>query len=151
MADPLLLGPAALFAAATAYGTAVAATEAGPRGEPLGLQVPGSVRTHLLLGWGAAVAAPWPMPVIAAVAAARGGPRSAPAARTIAGIGTAALLGILVEPATWGRRPASSRAALAVPLHLLGSVAMVWAGTHRLRQQAERSGFTALGSISEPR
>ncbi len=54
MADPLLLGPAALFLASTAYTTAVAATEHDLPGEPFGLRVPGRVRTHLALGWGSA-------------------------------------------------------------------------------------------------
>ena len=58
MADPLLLGPAALFAASTAYSTAVAAIEPDLPGEPFGLRVPGRVRTHLALGLGSAISAP---------------------------------------------------------------------------------------------
>lgn len=38
MADPLLLGPTMSFVAATAYATAVAATETDLIGEPFGLR-----------------------------------------------------------------------------------------------------------------
>ncbi|SOC53570.1 hypothetical protein [Ornithinimicrobium cerasi] len=134
MADPMLAAPAALFVAVSAYAAAVAVQEPELPGEPLGIHVPGTVRTHLLLGLGSGVSAPWPMPVAAAWAALRGQPGSTGAARTVAGVGTALILGTLVEPVTWGRRPASRRAAATVPLHLLTGVAMVSAGTHRLRQ-----------------
>ncbi len=137
MADPLLLGPAALFAASTAYATAVAATEPDLPGEPFGLHLPGTVRTHLALGLGSAVSAPWPMPAIAMWAAIRGNPRSAWAARTVAIMGTGMLAGILAEPVTWGRRPAPPRARVSLPLHLAIGAAMASAGTYRLKQQAK--------------
>ncbi len=137
MADPLLLGPAALFAASTAYATAVAATEPDLPGEPFGLHVPGKVRTHLALGLGSAISAPWPMPTIAMWAAVRGNPRSSCAARTVAIMGTGMLAGILSEPVTWGRRPAPPRARVSIPLQLAIGTAMVAAGTYRLEQQAE--------------
>jgi hypothetical protein len=75
MADPLLLGPAALFLASTAYATAVAATKPDLPGEMFGLHLPGQVRTHLALGLGSAISAPWPMPVIATWAAVAVDPR----------------------------------------------------------------------------
>lgn len=136
VADPLLLGPAALFAASTAYATAVAATEPDLPGEPFGLRVPGRVRTHLALGLGSAISAPWPMPAIAMWAAVRGNPESDWAARTTTITGIAMLAGILSEPATWGRRPAPPMAPVNVTLALAIGAAMVSAGTHRLRQQA---------------
>ena len=136
MGDPLLLGPAALFVASTAYATAVAATESDLPGEPFGLHVPGGVRTHLALGLGSAISAPWPMPAIAMWAAVRGNPGSDWAARTVAIVGIGMLAGTLAEPVTWGRRPASPMARASIPLHLAIGAAMVSAGTHRLRQRA---------------
>ena len=124
MADPLLLGPAALFTASTAYATAVAYTERGLPGEPFSLHVPGKVRTHLALGLGSAISAPWPMPAIATWAAVRGNPGSAWAARTTTVVGTGMLAGILAEPVTWGRRPAPPRARVSIPLHLALGAAM---------------------------
>lgn len=137
MADPLLLGPAALFVASTAYATAVAYTEPDLRGEPFGLQVPGEVRTHLALGWGSAISAPWPMPAIAMWAAARGNPGSRWAPCTVAIVGTGMLAGVLAEPVTWGRRPAPPRAGRSILLHLAVGAAMVATGTYRLGQLAK--------------
>lgn len=136
MADPLLLGPAALFAASTVYATAVAASRPDLPGEPFGLRAPGGVRTHLALGLGSAISAPWPMPAIAMWAAVRGDPGSIWAARTTTIVGIGMLAGILSEPATWGRRPAPPMDRVSVPLGLALGAAMVSAGTHRLRQQA---------------
>lgn len=136
MADPLLLGPTVAFAAATAYATAVATTEPDLVGEPFGLQPPGQVRAHLVLGWGSAISAPWPMAVIATWAASQGTQGSTRAARTVALVGAGILAGTLAEPVTWGRRPASSLARASIPVHLGIGVAMVVAGTHCLRQQA---------------
>lgn len=133
MADPLLLGPAVLFLASTAYATAVAATRPGLQGEMFGLHVPGRVRTHLALGVGSAVSAPWPMPVIAVWAAARGSDR---AALTVAVVGSGLLAGVLAEPVTWGRRAAPPSARVTIPLHLVVGAAMVAAGSYRLRQGA---------------
>lgn len=136
MADPLLLGPAVAFAVATAFATAVATTEPDLVGEPFGLRAPGQVRSHLVLGWGSAISAPWPMAVVAMRAAVRSTHGSTPAARTVALVGAGILAGTLGEPVTWGRRPASSLARASIPLHLAIGAAMVAAGTHRLRQQA---------------
>src|SRR5205823_3626807 len=71
-------------------------------GEPLGITVPLSVPAGLLAGWGAAVAAPWPMPasaLIAAVRAQRTG-ASAIAGALCAIIGLGCIAGTLVEPVT---------------------------------------------------
>jgi hypothetical protein len=137
MTDPLLLGPAALFAASTAYTTAVAATEPDRPGEPFGLRVPGRVRTHLVIGLGSAISAPWPMPAIAMWAAVRGSPGSAWAARTTTLVGIGILAGILSEPATWGRRPSRPMDRVNVPLGLATGAAMTAAGTYRLRRQVK--------------
>lgn len=140
MADPLLLGPAAAFLAATAYATAVAATRAGLAAETFGLPLPGRVRTHLVLGLGSAVSAPWPMPVVATWAAVRGVRGSRAAALTVAVVGSGLLAGVLVEPVSWGRRPAPVSARVTVPLHLAVGAALVAAGVHRLRQPAAAVG-----------
>jgi hypothetical protein len=136
MADALLVAPTVAFAAATAYATAVATTEPDLVGEPLGLRPPGRVWSHLLLGWGSAISAPWPMAVIATWAASRGTQGSARAASTVALVGAGILAGTLAEPVTWGRRPASSLARASIPVNLAIGAAMLLAGTHRLRQQA---------------
>lgn len=138
MADPLLLGPAASFMTSTVYTTALAATEPDLPGEPFGLRVPGRVRTHLALGLGSAIAAPWPMPAIAMWAAMRGDPGSTWAARTTTTIGIGMLGGILSEPATWGRRPTPPMHRVNVALGL--AIGAAWC----------RSAPTASG-IKQPR
>lgn len=139
MADPLLMGPAALFLTSTVWTTAVAATRPDLPGEPFGVRVPGPVRTHLALGLGSAVAAPWPMPAIAMWVAVRGDPSSTWAARTTTAIGIGVVAGILSEPATWGRRPPPTHRAN-VALGLAIGAAMASAGSYRLRQQAAARG-----------
>lgn len=133
MADRLLLGAAAFFAASSAFATVVAAREPDLPGEPLGVRYPGRVPVHLVLGLGSGVAAPWPMPVLAVVSAWRAAPGSRRAARTSVTVGTLLLAGTLVEPVTWGRRPRSRLAAATVPLHLASGAALVLAGL-RTRQ-----------------
>src|SRR6478752_194041 len=93
---PLVIAAAA-FAASTAFGSVVAA-RGNVEGAPFGVRLPISVRTGLLAGWGSGLSAPWPMPVVALIAALRGGPR---AGRTCAMIGGAAFVGAAIEPVTW--------------------------------------------------
>ena len=64
--DRALLAAAIAFAGAAGLGSAVAIRDQLP-GEPLGIGIPLSVPAGLLAGWGAGVAAPWPMPVAAVV------------------------------------------------------------------------------------
>ena len=136
MADPLLLRPAVMFAVATAYATAVAATESDLVGEPLGMRAPGRLRSHLVLGLGSAISAPWPMAAMATLAAWRAAPGSTRAAWTVALVGAGVVGGTLAEPVTWGRRPASCLARASIPLHLATGVVMLAAGGYRLSQQA---------------
>lgn len=91
------------FAAATLFGSAVSMRDK-VQGQPLGIRLPLSIPTGLLLGWGAGVAAPWPMPV-AALMATRRYPRStsSQAGLLCAGLGAACIAGTFVEPVT--RRP----------------------------------------------
>src|SRR5437773_7010593 len=71
--DRALLGASLAFAGATALGSAVAIRDQLP-GEPLGVTVRLSVPAGVLAGWGAGIAAPWPMPVAAVMVAADRGP-----------------------------------------------------------------------------
>ena len=127
MADAWVRRATALFAVSTALSSALAVREQ-IRGEPFGLQVPGGVKTHLALGLGAGIAAPWPMPVAANWAAWRDAPDHGDRPRTVAVVGAMLLAGVLMEPVSWGRRPASRLAKATVPLHLALGAAMLWRG-----------------------
>ena len=132
--DRALLVAAAAFAAAAGLGSVVAIRDELP-GEPLGITVPLSVPAGLAAGWGAAVAAPWPMPaaaVLAAVRAQRAG-ASAAAGLVCAGIGLGCVAGTLVEPVT--RRPGtwSPGTRLAITANLASSAALVVAGWRHYR------------------
>ena len=133
--DRALRAAALGFAGATGYNSVVAIRENVP-GEPLGLRIPLSVSTGIAVGWGSAVAAPWPMPVIALLAAARQARRDGGAgpALVCAGIGVAGIVGILIEPNTYNAKtwtPATRRAVVA---HVVSSVALAGAGLWHLRQ-----------------
>jgi hypothetical protein len=125
----LLLG-AAIFAVSTAFGAAVSVKE-NVRGEPLGIDVPGSVGVHLVVGWGSGVSAPWPMPALVLGAAVCGGPDARWVRGTFVGVGTAVLVGTLIEPVTWRRRSWSPLAAASVLLNLVSAVALLTAGHER--------------------
>ncbi len=131
MADRNMLAAATLFAATTTFTTAVSMREQHLPDEPLGFRFPGRVPVHLALGLGSGVAAPWPMPVIALVAAMKAGRGVTWPERTCAIIGAVVLVGTLVEPASWGLRPRSARARVTVPLHFLSGAALFLAGTRR--------------------
>jgi hypothetical protein len=68
--DGALLAASLAFAGAAGLGSAVAVRDQLP-GQPFGISVPVSVPAGLLAGWGAGVAAPWPMPAAAVIVAAR--------------------------------------------------------------------------------
>ena len=127
--DRALLTASVAFAAAAGLGSAVAVHDQLP-GEPLGVTVPLSVPAGLAVGWGAAVAAPWPMPAMALLAAARA-QRSGPSAATgalCAGIGLGCIAGTLVEPVTRRPRAWSPLTRLAITVNLAASAALVAAG-----------------------
>jgi hypothetical protein len=67
--DRAPLATSLAFAGAAVLGSVVAIREDLP-GQPCGISVPLSVPAGLLVGWGAGVAAPWPMPAAAVIAAA---------------------------------------------------------------------------------
>ena len=72
-------------------------------GEPLRLRIPASVpHAVALIGWGTAVSAPWAMDAaLLSSLAGRDGERARKAARVL---GALRVVGVLAEPATWGRR-----------------------------------------------
>jgi hypothetical protein len=129
MSDRALLGAAAMLAATTVASTVVSLREPQLPDEPFGLRFPGRVPVHLALGLGSGVAVPWPMPVIATVAALRAQPGLAWPRRTCAVLGATVLVGTLAEPASWGLRPRSRSAEAIVPLLLLSGAALFLAGT----------------------
>jgi hypothetical protein len=104
--DRALLGASLRFAGAAVLGSVVAIRDQLP-GQPLGVSIPLSVPAGLAAGWGAAVAAPWPMPAAAVMTAATARHRT-PTARpgaVCAAIGLGCIVGTLIEPVT--RRPRS--------------------------------------------
>ena len=132
--DRALRAAALGFACATGYNSVVAIRETLP-GEPLGIRIPLSVSTGILVGWGSAVSAPWPMPAVALFAAARqAGRDGVPGpALVCAGLGVAGIVGILIEPNTYNAKswtPATRRAVVA---HVVTSVTLVGAGIWHLR------------------
>jgi hypothetical protein len=132
--DRSLLAAALGFAGATGYNSVVAIREQLP-GEPLGVRIPLSVSTGILVGWGSAVAAPWPMPVVALLAAGRQAGRHGVVgpALVCAGVGAAGIAGILIEPNTYNAKswtPATRRAVVA---HVASCITLAGAGINRLR------------------
>lgn len=122
------------FAGATLFGSAVSMRNKVP-GEPLGIRLPLSIRMALLIGWGAGVAAPWPMPVAAlAVTRQSGAITGTRAGLVCAGIGAVCIAGTLVEPVT--RRPQAwtqwIRAAILA--NVATSVAMIVVGVGSARE-----------------
>ena len=138
--DRALLAASLAFAGAAVLGSAVAIREDLP-GQPCGISIPLSVPAGLLVGWGAGVAAPWPMPAAAVIAAARS-QRTQPHALTgavCAGIGICCVLGTVIEPVT--RRPRSSSPAtrLAIASNIAASAALTVTGLrHRAAAKALR-------------
>jgi hypothetical protein len=132
--DPALLAAALVFAGAAIAGSAVAIRDGLP-GQPCGISVPLTVPAGLLAGWGAGVAAPWPMPVTAVIAAARS-QRTRPTALTgavCAGIGVGCVLQILVF---WHRDGMWVRGAGRLP----HSPGRAWTGSRTARPGRPRIG-----------
>jgi hypothetical protein len=139
--DGPLLSASVAFAGATMLGSAVAIRDQLP-GQPLGVSVPLPVPAGLLAGWGAGVAAPWPMPVTAVIAAATARhqePSTLPGT-VCTMIGLGCIFGTLIEPVTRRPRSWSPAAGLAIGLNLAASAALIAAGlrhsaTSRARQR----------------
>ena len=137
--DRALLGASLAFAGATVLGSAVAIRDQLP-GEPFGVNVPLSVPVGVLTGWGAGIAAPWPMPVAAVMAAApaQREPDAFPGT-ACAVIGLGCIFGTLIEPVTRRPRCWSPAAGLAIGLNVAASAALIAAGLyHRATARAPR-------------
>jgi hypothetical protein len=131
--DPALLTAALVFAGAAITGSAVAIRDEHP-GRPCGISVPLTVPAGLLAGWGAGVAAPWPMPVTAVIAAARS-QRTKPTALTgavCAGIGMGCVLGTAMEPVTYRPRSWSRATRSAIVFNMASAAALTQAGWRHL-------------------
>jgi drug/metabolite transporter (DMT)-like permease len=127
--DSALLGASLAFAGAAVLGSVVAIRDQLP-GEPLGVGIPLSVTAGLLAGWGAAVAAPWPMPA-AAVTTAAMARRREPSARpgaVCAAIGLGCIVGTFIEPVTRRPRSWSPATRLAIGANLCASAALAGTG-----------------------
>lgn len=126
MAERRLAGAAALFVLSTAWSAAVSLRE-DVVGEPLGWRAPGSVATHLAVGWGSGLSAPWPMVALVVADAAR--ESSGRSAGTwCARVGMAIFGGVMVEPVTWGRRAYSPLIASTVIANLVTGAVLIRAG-----------------------
>lgn len=77
----------------------------GRTGEPFGIAIPLTVPSGIVVGWGAGVAAPWPMPLAALIAGTTAGrAEGSPAPGYIsAGLGIACIAGTFIEPVTYRR------------------------------------------------
>jgi hypothetical protein len=116
------------FAGATVFGSAVSMRNQVP-GEPLGIRLPVSIRTALLIGWGAGVAAPWPMPVAALAVTRRSGETAGTRAGLVcAGIGAVCIAGTLVEPLTRRPRAWTRGIRAAILANVATSLAMIAVG-----------------------
>lgn len=127
----LALRAAALgFACVTGHNSLLAVREQLP-GEPFGITVPLSVLTGSLVGWGSAIAAPWPMPAAALLVAFRktpGNGRMKPALVS-AGIGVVGIVGILTEPNTYKAQSWAPETRRAVGAHIVASAVLAGVGT----------------------
>ena len=123
-----LLGASLAFAGATVLGSAVAIRDQLP-GEPFGVSVPLSVPVGVLAGWGAGIAAPWPVAAVISAAPAQREPEAFPGTVcTVIGLGC--IFGTLIEPVTRRPRSWSPAACLAIGLNVAASAALIAAGLH---------------------
>ena len=128
-----LRSAAIAFACTVGFTTAVAVRDDLP-GRPLGIGVPLSVPTGILVGWGAGVAAPWPMPVAALVASRRANQGDSVAALVCAGLGIAGIAGFLIEPNTYDPTAWTPANRNAIAAGLLASAALAVTGLRHWRR-----------------
>ncbi len=133
--DSALSIAAAAFALATGFTSVVTVRDHLP-GRPFGIGIPLSVPAAILVGWGGAVAAPWPLPVGGLVAATRAKDpdRGAAPALACAAIGTAAIVGLLIEPNSYHRTTWTRATRAAFVAHLAFSGLLATCGLRRARQ-----------------
>lgn len=127
--DGALLAASLAFAGAAGLGSVAAVRDQLP-GRPFGISVPLSLSAGLLAGWGAGVAAPWPMPVAAVIVAARTQKTasSALAGAICAGIGMGCLVGTAIEPVSWQPRSWTPSTRWAIVCNMAASAALTVAG-----------------------
>lgn len=150
--DRAVQAAAAGFATATVYTTVVAIRHELP-GRPLGIEVPMSVSAGVAVGWGAAVAAPWPMPVVALVAARRLGSSDTAAPSVVcAAIGMAGIIGVLIEPNSFAPRKWAPATSAAIAAHVGSCAWLAWAGlgSWRQRRRASAAQRTGKTSVAKP-
>jgi drug/metabolite transporter (DMT)-like permease len=138
--EQALLAASLAFAGAAVLGSAVAIRDQIP-GEPLGTGIQLSVPAGIAAGWGAGVAAPWPMPaltVISALAARHRPPSPRPGLACVV-IGLGCIAGTLVEPVTRRPRTWSPATRLAIIANVAASVGLITAGAwHSAMARASR-------------
>jgi hypothetical protein len=121
------------FACTVGFTSAVAVRDDLP-GRPLGIGVSLSVPTGILIGWGAAVAAPWPMPVAALIASRRANQGDPAAALVCAGLGFAGIVGFLIEPNTYDPKAWTPANRNAIAAGLVASAALAATGLRHWRR-----------------
>jgi hypothetical protein len=131
--DRALRAAALAFAGATGYNSVVAIRQHVP-GEPLRIRIPLQVSTGILIGWGSAIAAPWPMPVLGLIAARRAlRETTIRPALACAGIGIAGIVGILIEPNTYNPKTWTPAIRRAIAAHVATSATLTWTGIRHLK------------------
>lgn len=133
--DPVLVPAAVAFAGASAFGSAVSVRHDIP-GQPLGVSIPLSVPAGLLVGWGAGVAAPWPMPLTALIAAAwtcRAERGVIPGVMCMV-LGIGCIVGTLVEPVTYQPRTWVPAVSAAIVGNVVASATLAAAGRRALHK-----------------
>jgi hypothetical protein len=131
---------AMVFAGAAGFGSIVALRHNIP-GEPLGLTIPLSVPLGLLVGWGAGVAAPWPMSVTALLAVSKARRRDGNVGPGVvcAGLGLGCIFGTLIEPVTRRQKSSSPEVRTAIGFNLGASLFLIAAGvSYRTRVLARQ-------------
>lgn len=132
LSHQVLRASAVLYAGAGCLGS-YAAIRDDIAGEPLGIRLQLSVPEGIAAGWGAGVAAPWPMPVAAVLAAwlPADRRRGARPALVCAALGIGCLVGTLVEPVTYRSRTWSRTTRAALIANVVSSGALAAAGGWR--------------------
>ncbi len=133
--DAALLGAGTIFALASGFGSAVAIRH-DIAGEPFGLGVGLTVRRGICIGWGAGIAAPWPMPAAALIAAAKANESRCDTAPgwVAAGLGIGCLVGTFIEPVTYRPRSWTPAILVAILSNVVASAALTAAGLRHARR-----------------
>jgi hypothetical protein len=147
----------AMAYAATAGAASVVATREELPGRPLGLGLPIPVWAQVASAWGAGIAPPWPMPLLAVIAADRAcRTGSSGWALTVGLVGVTNLVGHAIEPVTWRPRTwtPTTRVTAGVMMGSAAVLAVVGLRTADQLRDAERhrwmSVAAGLMSLDEP-